>query len=155
MRVHLLAMATLSVLAQQPQATLPTVTQEVAPWLQIGSSLGFAGLVWYLVTVQMPRREKEHADLLREVHKEHASIAGMERETCERRHRELHESIKGVDDSLKGVLQSLRGVVESIGQHHAILREIRHETANLAHVRAMDRAVHEAKIKRESSPGGS
>ena len=134
----IVAAACLLILAQTPApaptpSPSPTVTQEVAPWMQIGSSLGFAALVWYLVTVQMPRREKEHADLLREAHKEHNSVMTAERDSCERRHQEL--------------LAAFQSLVDAAGRTHEIVREVRHEVNNIAHTRAMDRAVQEAKAK--------
>lgn len=45
----------LALLAQAP----PSVGQDLAPWLQTATSLGFGGLAWWLVTVQIPRMMRE------------------------------------------------------------------------------------------------
>jgi len=46
------------------QTDIPEITQ-VQGWLQIGTSLGFGGLVWYLITVALPNmqaRFDKHSD---------------------------------------------------------------------------------------------
>lgn len=137
-------MLDLLILAQA--ATPPTISQDVVPWAQVATSLSFAGLAWYLITVQIPKLIERFITSLEATQKFHAEESRYEREGCDRRHLELVSLITSRFDQAS----------EKDDRSYELLREVRHEAANIAHSRAMERAANEAREqqKRANAPKG-
>lgn len=123
----------------------PTVTQEVVPWVQVAGTSTIGGLLVYLITVYLPRRDDKIAeelkaarlDYLKQSQEERAlyrETGKAERDECERRHKEILERLLAAHDAA---------------------REANHGVKNLLQIEANKRAADElrgARQARENPP---
>jgi hypothetical protein len=124
------------------QAATPSVSQEVVPWVQVAGTSTVGGLLVYLITVYLPKRDDKIAeemkaarlDYLKQSNEErtlYREQGDKERAECERRHQELMRAV------LAG--HALSQEVKEI------VRESKHGVANLLQTEANRRAAGEMK----------
>lgn len=102
-------------LAQTPSADVAATS-----WLQSVSSLGFAGLVWFLLGVREPRREKELAKerevtaaMLNEIMSDHREERDGWRDTM---NMQGERSRKASEDGHKVAAEFAKGAAELAGE---------------------------------------
>lgn len=139
------------------QTSVPaTLAQDVAPWVQAGATGIVGGLLVYLVTTYLPRRDDRVAEEIKQARQDYLKQSEQERalyrdqiereraaskdrddkerEECERRHREIVAVLVEVKD---------------------ISRETKHGLNNFLQVNANERELAKLSGKQPRGDGGS
>ena len=133
--------------AQVPQ---PSASQEFAPWAQVVATLGGTGftswLAWYLITRHLPSVHADYRKDMKEEREANREQTDKERASCESRHKELIETTVAHHKDLLEVSESRhKELVAFCAKVFEAMRDVRHEVADMANERKMERALQRQK----------